>query len=50
MGWRGDNGRELANEPDVKNLPSRSRQIFTRASFVIAVVLFFAVWIVASIW
>jgi hypothetical protein len=48
MGWRGQHNRDLANERDFKSRPWRERNIFGRVSFVIAVVLFFAVWTVAS--
>ena len=42
MGWRGDDNRELANERDSKPHPVQ------RGLFVLAVVLFFAVWVAAS--
>jgi hypothetical protein len=42
MGWRGDDNRDLANERDSKRHPVQL------GLFVIAVVLFFVVWVAAS--
>jgi hypothetical protein len=43
MGWRGDDNRDRANERDRKRYPVQL------GLFVFAVLLFFGVWIVASL-